>query len=718
MRKTVVIGFCLVVVAALMSSCNKDWENSKVPQPVENAFEGAVPTGYYSYAEMTVPAGTKTVYIEYTYKDGSIRTIPQAVTPIVAQPENGKEVEPFGTVKLLFKADEASKVSVYYNISETTKADGDDSVYTLTDFPVNQIESGKFGETRYVQMPWSFAWENSLATNWQNTKTYPKDVVFFDADHNTTLRYTFVYGGANAVASEGYVLTDAYEVKDHVAIATKYSYCDGCGNCPYCMPWGCSCGCGGWVGSVPVFKANPDYKPTGDTTATVEDATVVKTATPGTTRTVDGTGQVTVQSDGSIIVDYAPTDVTSVTLPEPASYTTTSDDMTFYHSSGTVMFDDSWPKLPADLSGTGTGFSSDYNDLVVDYDIEAVTVPTDQLEEQGWREQVKVVLHVRAIGGDRAWRAGLILENFNMEYVDWVEEFMSLDSYQNDHGKLPQWTVTTLQENSIHYDPFTNEEGKAQYKTNTNTRPSIEVGSLQRLCGDDGSWSKTTGLNAGTETYLYLNGDQATEHVFNPARKQYAAWGGPHTDQYDDVMAAVTKPNTLAQIQNFKFYNTIPGYVNISGGLYTYTVIYHMRERGSMEAEESQMCLQNMIDAVVNTTAQNFYMVLKDNSAVGLKGYEPLDYKVKNCNSFKKMYEQILNDASKNADLDPSTYYLAKNGQVWAFKCPTLTRHAWEKQSYDKAYPLYDGWVTSNGKQNADWYKLENANISYLSCEW
>ena len=713
MRKFLLFGFSLVAGVVLVNSCNKDNENPFVPKPVENVFEDAVPTGYYSYAEITVPAGTESVYIEYTYQDGSTRTIQQAVSPIVAEPENGKDVEPFGTVKLLFEAENASKVSVYYNITEATKAEGDESVYALSDFPVDQITSGAFGKTRYVQVQWNFAWENSKATNWQNTKTYPKDVVFYDAEHNHTLRYTFVYGGDNAVAPEGYVLTDAYEVKDHVAIATKYDYCGGCGNCPRCMPWGCDCGCGGWIGNVPVFKANPNFTPSGDTTASAGDATVVDTTTPGTTPTADGTGEVTVDANGTIIVDYAPTDVTIVNLPEPASYVTTSDDMTFYHSSGTVMFDDAWPKLPSDLNGTGTGFSSDYNDLVVDYDIEAETVPDSQLMEEGWREQVKVVLHIRAIGGNDAWRAGLILENFNMDFVDWVEDFKTLDSYQNDHGTLPVWTETTLQENSLHYDPFAE-----QYRTNTSTRASIEVGGLQRLCAEDGSWSKTSGLNAGNETYIYKNGGQESEHVFNPARKLYDAWGGPHTDQYDEVMAAVTKPNTLAQIQNYKFYNTIPGYVNVAGGLYTYTVIYHMRERGSMEPEESQMCLRNMIDAVVNTTAQNFYMVKKDNSAVGLKGYEPLDYKVKNCDSFKKKYEQILADPDKNADLDPSTYYQAKNGQVWAFKCPTLTRHAWEKQCFEKAYPLYDGWVTSNGKQNAHWYKLENANISYLSCEW
>ena len=63
MRKFLLFGFSLVAGVVLVNSCNKDNENPFVPRPVENAFEDAVPTGYYSYAEITVPAGTESVFI-------------------------------------------------------------------------------------------------------------------------------------------------------------------------------------------------------------------------------------------------------------------------------------------------------------------------------------------------------------------------------------------------------------------------------------------------------------------------------------------------------------------------------------------------------------------------------------------------------------------------------------------------------------------------------
>ena len=50
-----------------------------------------------------------------------------------------------------------------------------------------------------------------------------------------------------------------------------------------------------------------------------------------------GTGNITPQ---------VPETVTTVKLSEPDSYVTTDEDQTFYHSSGVVMFDDSWPNMP------------------------------------------------------------------------------------------------------------------------------------------------------------------------------------------------------------------------------------------------------------------------------------------------------------------------------------------------------------------------------------
>ncbi|MBQ4388457.1 MAG: DUF4842 domain-containing protein [Bacteroidales bacterium] len=674
MRKFLLIGLSLLCAILAMTSCKKTVESPEtpyVPEEVRDLFGGATPTGYYSYAEMSVPAGTEVVYIEYKGTDGSVKTVAQAVTPEVAVPTDGRDVEPFGTVKLLFQAPASSQVSVYYKVFDAaTKADSDDAVYTLENFPIDQKTSGEFGKTRYVQVQWNFAWMNNASTGYQNAPSYPKDVVMYDAEHNHTLRYTYVYNiNGNGVSPEGYVLTDAYNVEDHIAISYKYNYCGGCGNCPFCMPWGCSCGCG---------SVNSAFQPNGNQVDdAVDDGATTETPT-------------------------VPEDIVPVKLQEPAPYVTTDEDYTMYHSSGVVMFDDSWPNLPATLGGTGN-YDFDFNDVVVDYDIEALTVADAQLKSQGWREQVKVVLHLRAVGGSDAWRVGMALENFNMDFVESVDEYKTLDSWQNPHGELPSWTERTLQENSLHYDPLSG----TQY-TGRVGRPSIEIGGLQRINGNGYK-------GAGSEVYYYIKDGQSTPHVMNPALKEWDQWQDPRTEQYDEVMAAVTVPENLAKIQARKFYNTIPGYVNQTGGLYTYTVIYKTKDRSKMTPEQSQKCLANMIDAVVNTTAQNFFIVTQDWRPIGLKGYLPLDYKTKDNHIYSEEYQKKIDGKDI---LDPSVPYVSKTGQVWAFKCPTLTRHIWEKQSFAKAYPLYEGWVTSGGTQNANWYKLENADVSYLSCEW
>ena len=251
MRKILFSGLSLLCAILAMTSCKKTVETPEtpyVPEEVRDLFGGATPTGYYSYAEMSVPAGTEVVYIEYKGTDGSVKTVAQKVKPEVADPTGGRDVEPFGTVKLLFEASASSQVSVYYKVFDAaTKADGDDAVYTLENFPVDKITFGEFGKTRYVHVPWDFGWMNNASTGWQNTPSYPKDVVMYDAEHNHTLRYTYVYSwlnGKSGVCAEGYVLTDAYNVEDHIAVSYKYSYCGGCVNCEYCMPWGCACGCG------------------------------------------------------------------------------------------------------------------------------------------------------------------------------------------------------------------------------------------------------------------------------------------------------------------------------------------------------------------------------------------------------------------------------------------------------------------------------------------
>ena len=156
--------------------------------------------------------------------------------------------------------------------------------------------------------------------------------------------------------------------------------------------------------------------------------------------------------------------------------------------------------------------------------------------------------------------------------------------------------------------------------------------------------------------------------------------------------------------------------MNVDGGLYTYTVIYHMKPRAEMSPEESAKALKNMIDAVNVTTNQNFYIVNNDFSPVGLKGYQPVDFAVKEkATGYKPRYDQVF--AANTDKLDATIPYYSKGGQVWAFKSPTLTKHVWNKMYFSDAYPYYESWVDSNGSTNTDWNTKEVNNL-YLTCWW
>lgn len=526
--KYLIVG--IAAIAFTFTSCSKGSDNPVNPDP-ENPDNPTV-TVYVGTAEFCVPAGTKKVTIHYNSKAGEAKTIDVPVSPKVATPTNGRDPEPFGTVKLSFQADTPTSVS----ISNTSNSKGE-RVYCVENFPVT--------------------------------------------------------------------------TKKSMTASTKAD--------------------------------------------------------------------------------------TPIKLSEPAAYTTTDGGKTFYHSSGVVMFEDSWPNCKR-LGGSGA-YDSDFNDCVIDYDIEAVVVPDNLLESEGWREQVKVALHLRVVGGSDPARVGLILENFNQAYVESIEEHKTLDSYNNPHGTLPAWTQVTLQENSLHYDPL-----NTTYASNNPLRPCIEMGAIFRM--------NDAGRGAGTETYTYTNNGVSNTTVFNPHLNDY--WAAPKTEQYSAELNSLTTPFTLAHIQSARYYNSIPGYVNVAGGLYTYTVIYHMKPRAKMSASESAAAKKNMIDAVVKTENQNFYLINKSWIPVHLKGYTPGDFAVKGHNNYVDKYNEVF---AANADkLDPTIPYASKEGFVWAIKCPTLTRHLWNKMYFSYAYPRYENWLDSGGKEDQDWYT--NYVDKYLSCWW
>ena len=531
-----------LAAGALFLSCAKENPAGQQNDPAETVIPGT----YYGFAEVSVPAGTRSLFVEYMGKGGKlVTTVP--VEPVVAKPEGGKDVEPFGTVKLLFSASRLCRVErVYYEAGDATK-------------------------------------------------TEQVDVV------------------------GGYVL----ESTEVPVVATK------------------------------------------------------------------------------AIAD----DVTVVTLSEPASYITSDEDQTFYHSSGVVMVEDSWPSYERGKNA----YDYDFDDVVVDYDFEAKVMPERILGARD--EQVIAVLHLRVVGSNVPESVGVMMEGFDMSYVDRIEEFRTLDSWQNPHGELPTYIQNTLG----------NPENTRLY-TDDPKNPVLEIGSLQSLN------NKKAGQGADAEyTYTMDNGKEVFENhtVFNVCYK----WSEPDKTQYDNELEAqladgtivIKNQNTnltMAKIREKKYYNCIPGYVNVAGGLFTYTVIFHMKNRAEMSAEESAKAKQMMIDAVMNTTSQNFFCLAtpKDRNdvklkPVGLKGYAPVLIHSESVESYNNMLtEGAANILSNNP-------YAGTQGQVWAFKCPTRTKHVWNKMYFDMAYPNYDKWIKSEGTECADWYD-NDIDGRFLTCWW
>jgi len=618
--------FLYVIFAAmLVIACNPVTPEKDFPKGIE-AFNPDSVDGYYGFAEISVPAGVSTIYIEnYSGVDEqghklNLKVNEINVKPVVSEPENGRDVEPFGTVKMMIESPNKTMVAAYYNTVENIERDDTNvvSIYVLNDFRINRVKYGNFGRTKYVQIPWNYSLGNL------------DDVYVYNQEHDCTLHYVYAY--AKLGNGEGYVLSDMYKIVDGVIVKDLYPNAN--------MPWDVE----GFVGN-------------GDVRKTIQRSPAKILSAPG---------------------------VIDVVLPEPSQYITTDEGHTFYHSSGCVMFEDSWPEV----NNTGV-YDLDFNDCVIDYDFEARTVDDERLAEEAWREQVKVVLHLRAVGSDKPYRVGVKLEGFDQSNVASIEQHFTLDSYENPHGILPVFTETTVQHNSGHYetDPM---------------NPIVEMAHIFTLN------QERAGVGANAE-YTYTNGDFVNNTVFN------LCYGYKPMDetQYKPELAAITYPTTLANIQKKKWYNAIPGYMNVAGGLITYTVIYHMKDRSQMSAEEREAAKQNMIDAVVNTTSQNFYIINKDWTPIGLKGYEPVFLHSQSISKYNNGYDSGV----ANGTLDAGVPYAGTNGSVWGIKCPTLTRHIWNKLYFSQAYPHYQEWVQSNGASHQEWYH-EDVDDLYLVCWW
>lgn len=169
-----------------------------------------------------------------------------------------------------------------------------------------------------------------------------------------------------------------------------------------------------------------------------------------------------------------------ITKPEDATpaYVTQNDGFTSYHSSGVVMFEDTWPsKSNTDGKGQEGGlFFGDYNDLVVDYDLETNVKGDPKVDIESaelWRD-LKVVLHFRAMGGSYARAFGLKLENLKKELV-------------RDEAPAIAWSMSNHEEIEAPLDAKVEWDGEY---------PIIKVSGLEKL-SDEGFMS-SKGLKVST----------------------------------------------------------------------------------------------------------------------------------------------------------------------------------------------------------------------------
>ena len=259
-------------------------------------------------------------------------------------------------------------------------------------------------------------------------------------------------------------------------------------------------------------------------------------------------------------------------MPEDAvkNYVSSDANQIFYHSSGVAMFDDSWPKTYTK--------DEDYNDVVIDYDIETKYVDMSVIPDQAWREQVKVVMHLRSMGGEYPTTAGLYLESLDTKYITNVETSLSL-------GNMGDFNAENM---GITYD--VNLDGE---------HPLITFNNLQWLVSEE---AKTATYEKNGQTWFVNPRDPSKIAINNNPL--------PYTDKIADT-----------------FYNVNAGIINTGGSLFTLTVIFKGIDRNELSAEEGQKQIEHFINATMDVNKQNFFIGCHTEFAnyleVHMKGYDP-----------------------------------------------------------------------------------------------
>lgn len=340
----------------------------------------------------------------------------------------------------------------------------------------------------------------------------------------------------------------------------------------------------------------------------------------------------------------------NIETPDDAvkNYVTNKDGFTNYHSSGVVMFEDTWPsKSNTDTVGLGINGASrfgDMNDFVVEYDLEA-TVNDAANPSQAWKEDLKVVMHVRAMGGQYTQQFGLLLEGLDKQYVDADNVEILVGMSSGAEAKDPLTATVEWQ----------------------GSNPIIYINDLQKLV------NQTSANKNDINISRVINRSNYVYNVYNDAKLNVGRGLFTVTVTFrGKERSTVTAEERNAQIENFK--NAV---------INTHSQNFFIRTKGSKN--------------------NNIY-------ETHLAGYQPTEYFAGNYELYST-YAAEGNRVAKNPDVTYQASEDEGN-YVWGIKVPTITRHATEGTAFTTAYPQYLNWITSGkASEYAEWYLKFNKAV-------
>ena len=167
----------------------------------------------------------------------------------------------------------------------------------------------------------------------------------------------------------------------------------------------------------------------------------------------------------------------------------------------------------------------------------------------------------------------------------------------------------------------------------------------------------------------------------------------------------------LATIRDNKnFFQTVDGYISTGD---TENPYYMVRAEikisgaasvSTLSKAERAEILKAYRDFITDTYRQNFFITTNNGKykEIHMKGYKPT-------------FGYTTYEADAAGFTMEGATYCSPSGYVWALKVPVGTKHAYERISFAEAYPKFENWKNTNGRDDQDWYKhpVEGKVVKY-----